>query len=63
MITAVSIDHSPLLSFSHDNNVHGLWKFNSSLVHDEVYVESMGKLITEINTSDEMGIPKQNGNF
>ena len=36
-----------------DNNGRGLWKYNSSLVYDEFYVENMKKLITKINTSNE----------
>ena len=38
---------------SSDNNGCGLWKYNSSLVHDEFYVENMKKLITKFNTSNE----------
>ena len=62
VLPALSTDHSPvLISLSHDNfdnNVCGLWKFNSSLVHDEVYDENMKKLITKINTSNNLsGIP------
>ena len=29
-----------------------VWKCNSSLVYDEIYVENMKKLITKINTSN-----------
>ena len=36
-----------------DNSGRGLWKYNSSSVYDEFYVEDMKKLITKINTSDE----------
>ena len=45
-----------LISLSNDdsdNNGHGPWKYNSSLVYDEFYVENMKKLITKINTSNE----------
>ena len=65
-ITGLSTDYSPLISLSNDNSDnkdHGLSKFNSSLVHDELFVENMEKLIAQINTSDEMGMPKQNANF
>ena len=36
-----------------DNNGRGLWKYNSSLVYDEFYVENMKKLIVKIDTSNE----------
>ena len=36
-----------------DNNGRGFWKYNITLVYDEVYVENMKKLITKINTSTE----------
>ena len=36
-----------------DNNGCGIWKYNSSLVNDEFYVEKMKKLIAKINTSNE----------
>ena len=36
-----------------DNNGRGPWKYNSSLVYDELYVEDMKKLITKTNTSNE----------
>ena len=45
-----------LISLSNDdsdNNGRGPWKYNSSLVYDEFYVENMKKLITKINTSNE----------
>ena len=67
VLPAISTDHSPvLISLSNDNsdnNGRGLWKYNSSLVYDEFYVENMEKPITKINTSnefleDEMGIFK-----
>ena len=38
---------------NYNNNRCDLWKFNNSLVQNEVYVENMKKLITEINTSNE----------
>ena len=54
---AISTDHSPvLISLSNDNsdnNGRGLWKYNSSLVYDEFYVENMKKLIAKIYTSNE----------
>ena len=57
VLPAISTDHSPvLISLSNDdsdNNGRGLWKYNSSSVYDEFYVEDMKKLITKINTSDE----------
>ena len=36
-----------------DNNGCGLWKYNSSLVHDRFYVENMKNLIKKINSSNE----------
>ena len=33
-----------------------VWKFNNSLVYDEVYVEKMKRNITKINNSIKMGI-------
>ena len=36
-----------------NNNGHGLWKFNSSLVYDEVFVEDTIKLIAKTNASNE----------
>ena len=36
-----------------DNNSRGLWKYNSSLVPDDFYVENMKNLITKINASNE----------
>ena len=49
ILTALSTDQSPLfISFSNDNsdkNGHCFWKFNNSLVFDEVYVENMKKSI------------------
>ena len=57
VLPAISTDHSPvLISLSNDdsdNSGRGLWKYNSSSVYDEFYVEDMKKLITKINTSDE----------
>ena len=57
ILPAISTDHFPvLISLSNnnsDNNGRGLWKYNSSLVYDEFYVENMKKLITKINTSNE----------
>ena len=32
-----------------------VWKFNNSLVYDEVYVEKMKRNITKINNSNEFG--------
>ena len=43
VLPAMSIDHSPvLISLSNDNSDtgRGLWKYNSSLVYDEFYVET-----------------------
>ena len=65
ILPAISTDHSPVLislsSDNSDNNGRGPWKYNSSLVYDECYIENMKKLITKINTwtrrcSDELGI-------
>ena len=57
VLPAISTNHSPvLISLSNDNpdnNGRGLWKYNSSLVPDEFYVENMKKLITKINISNE----------
>ena len=57
VLPALSTDHSPVLillsNYISDNNGSSLWKLNSSLVHDEVYVEIMKKLITKINNSNE----------
>ena len=57
LFSAISSDHSPVLillsSDNSDNNGCGLWKYNSSLVYDEFYVENINKLITKINTSNE----------
>ena len=57
VLPAISTDHSPvLISLSNDNsdnNGRGLWKYNSSLVHDEFYVENMKKPITKVNTSNK----------
>ena len=57
VLLAISTDHSPvLMSLSNnnsDNNGRGLWKYNSSLVYDEFYVENMKELITKINTLNE----------
>ena len=54
VLPALWTDHSPvLISLSNansDNNSRGLGKYNSSLAHEEVYVENMKKLITNINT-------------
>ena len=36
-----------------NNNGHGLRKFNSSLVYDEVFVEDTIKLIAKTNASNE----------
>ena len=47
-----------------DNNVSGIWKFDSFVAYDEVYVEKMNnslqKLMLQMNLS---GISKQNGNL
>ena len=32
-----------------------VWKFNNSLVYDEVYVEKMKRNISKINNSNEFG--------
>ena len=42
-----------MISLSNDNsdNGHGLCEYNSSLEHDEFYVENMKKLIAKINSS------------
>ena len=57
VLPTISTDHSPvLISLSNnnsDNDGRGLWKYNSSLVYNEFYVENMKKLITKINTSNE----------
>ena len=57
VLPAISTDHFPvLISLSNNNsgnNGRGLWKYNSSLVYDELYVENMKKLSTKINTSNE----------
>ena len=54
---AMSTDHSTvMISLSNNNsnnNGCGIWKYNSSLVNDEFYVEKMKKLIAKINTSNE----------
>ena len=56
-LPVISTDHSPVLMLlsndNSDNNGRRLWKYNSSLVHDEFYVENMRKLILKINTSNE----------
>ena len=58
VLPAISTDHSPelilLSNDNSDNNGRGFfWKYNISLVYDEVYFENMKKLITKINTSNE----------
>ena len=57
VLPAISTDHFPvLISLSNNNsgnNGRGLWKYNSSLVYDELYIENMKKLSTKINTSNE----------
>ena len=68
ILPAISTDHSPVLislsSDNSDNNGRGPWKYNSSLVYDEFYVENMKKLITKINTSNEfLEDGQSNGNF
>ena len=57
MLPALSTDYSPLLisvlSDNSDKNSNGFWKFNNSLVYDEVYVEKMKKIVTKITNSNE----------
>ena len=57
VLPAISTDHSPVLILlsndNSDNNGRGFWKYDITLVYDEVYVENMKKLITKINTSNE----------
>ena len=57
VLPAISTDYFPvLISLSNNNsgnNGRGLWKYNSSLVYDELYIENMKKLSTKINTSNE----------
>ena len=57
VLPAISTDHSPVLILlsndNSDNNGRGLWKYNSSLVYDEFYIENMKKLIMKIKTSNE----------
>ena len=57
VLPAISTDHSLglilLSNDNSDNNGRGPWKYNSSLVYDELYVEDMKKLITKTNTSNE----------
>ena len=47
ILPALSTDHPPLLISllcdKSDKNGNGFWKFNSSLVCDEVYLEKMKK--------------------
>ena len=47
VLPAISADHSPVqISLSNDNsdnNGRGPWKYNSSIVYDEFYVENMKK--------------------
>ena len=68
VLTALSTDNSlVLISLSNDNsdnNVSGIWKFDSFVACDEVYVEKMNnslqKFMLQMNLS---GISKQNGNL
>ena len=57
VLHALSNDNSPVLTLlsndNFDNNGHDLCKFNSSLVHHEVFVENMKEIITKIYTSNE----------
>ena len=57
VLSSISTGRSPvsisLLNDNSDNNSHGLWKYNSPLVHDDFYVEKMKKPITKINASNE----------
>ena len=57
VLPALSTDHSPvlilLLNDNFDNNGCGVWKFSSCLVHKEVSVENMKKLIPKMDTSNE----------
>ena len=57
VLPAISTDHFPVLILLSNNNSgnngRGLWKYNSSLVYDELYIENMKKLSTKINTSNE----------
>ena len=67
ILPALSTDHPPLLISllcdKSDKNGNGFWKFNSSLVCDEVYLEKMKKkMITKNNLINQfMENVKQNG--
>ena len=52
-ISCITCSDHPSVLLSNDNCGCGLWKFNSSLVHDKANVEKMKKFITKINTSNE----------
>ena len=57
MIPAISSDHSPILnSFSKEkqNNKHsGFWKFNNSLLSDNIFKEKLKQHIQNIKNGNE----------
>ena len=62
-IPAISCDHSPILiSFSKDkqnNKSSGFWKFNNSLLSDDIFKEELKKHIQNIKNDNELSNDSQ----